>query len=100
MAQAINLFIDLGIFLDVGIRSRDIRFRLVVVEVTHEIVDRIVGKEMFELTVQLGSERFVVAKDQCWLLDVLNNICHRKRLAGSRHTEQCLFFDIMSKAVG
>jgi hypothetical protein len=45
------MLVNRGILLDVGVGGRHIRFGLVVVVVRDEILDRVVGKELFELAV-------------------------------------------------
>lgn len=44
MAKLVDLFIDAGIFLDVGVGGGNVGFWLVVIIVTHEIGDGVVGK--------------------------------------------------------
>jgi hypothetical protein len=47
-----------------------------------------VREQLLHLFVELGGERFVVADDQRGLLDVLDDVSHRERLAGARRTQQ------------
>ena len=51
--QTIDVFIDRGVLLDVGIRRRDVGFRLVIVVVRDEVLDRIRGEETLELPIEL-----------------------------------------------
>ena len=51
--HAVDLLVDRGILLDIGVGARDIGFRLVVVVIRHEIFDGVVGKERPELAVEL-----------------------------------------------
>ena len=60
VTHAVDFFVNERIFLDIGVRRRDVGFGLVVVVVADEIVDRAVGEEFFELTVELGPPAF------CW----------------------------------
>ena len=45
MAHAVDLLVDRGFFLDIGVGARNIGFGLVVVVIGDEILDRVVGKE-------------------------------------------------------
>ena len=53
MAHAVDLLVDGGFLLDIGVGARDVGFRLVVVVVRNEIFDRVVGEERLELAVEL-----------------------------------------------
>jgi hypothetical protein len=64
MAHAVDLLVDRGFLLDVGVGARNVGFRLVVVVVGDEILDRVVGKERLELSVELGGERLVRREDE------------------------------------
>ena len=55
MAHPVNLFIDLAFLFNVGIRSSDVGFWLVIVIVTYEVFDCIVRKKTFKLPIELGS---------------------------------------------
>ncbi len=90
MTQPVDLFVDLAVFLDKSIGARDIGLRLVIIKITDEIVDGVVGKEVFEFAVQLGGEGFVVAEYQGRLLVVLNDIGHRKRLSRTSYAQERL----------
>src|SRR5690606_37595954 len=46
VSQLVDLLVDVGILLDEGVRARDIRLRLVVVVVGHEVLDRVLWKEL------------------------------------------------------
>ncbi len=45
VAQPVDLIVDQRILFDVGVRGRDVGFRLIVIVVGHKIFDRIFGKE-------------------------------------------------------
>ena len=90
VAQPVDLVVDQRVLFDVGVRGRDVGFRLVVVVVGHEIFDGIFGKERFELAVQLRGESFVVSQNQSGALQRLDRLGHRERLARSRDSEQDL----------
>ncbi len=63
-AQAVDVLVDRGVFLDVDVALRDVRFGLVVVVVADEVVDGVVREEALELLVELGRERLVVREDE------------------------------------
>ena len=46
-AQLVQLVVDGGFFFDVDVARRDVGFRLVVVVVADEILDRVVGEKSF-----------------------------------------------------
>ena len=81
MPHAIDRFVDGGFFLDVRIRPRDIGLGHVVIVVTHEILDGVVGKEALELAVELGCQCLVVGEDQRGALHRLDHLRHRECLA-------------------
>ena len=62
--QALDLFVNRRILLDVGVGARDVGLRLVVIEVADEILDRVAREELFELRVKLRRERLVVRNDE------------------------------------
>ena len=69
---------------------RKIRFRLVVVVVTHEILDGVSGEKLSEFVVQLAGQCLVVNQHQSRLLDTLDQVGHRKGLAGAGDAEEDL----------
>ena len=91
-AQAIYLFIDVGILLDVGVGLREIGLWLIVVVVAHKVLDRIVGKELAKLAVELGGQGLVVRQHQCWALNLGDDVRCHIGLARAGHPEQCLVF--------
>ena len=62
--QAVDLIVDGGVLLDVGVGLRDVGFRLVVVVVGDEILHRVVREELAELRAELRRQRLVVGDDQ------------------------------------
>ena len=56
VAHAVDLLVDRGILLDVGVGARDIGFRLVVIVIGDEIFHRVVGEEILELAVKLRGQ--------------------------------------------
>jgi hypothetical protein len=62
VAHAVDLVVDDGVLLDVGVARGDVRLGLVVVVVADEVLDGVVGEELLELAVELRRERLVVAR--------------------------------------
>ncbi len=85
-----NLVVDLKVLLDVRVRSGNERFGLVVIVVTDEVLDEVVGEKGLEFAVELSGQGFVVAQDQCRSLGLGHHICHRKGLARACHPKQHL----------
>ena len=61
----------------------DIRLRLVVVVVGHEILHGVVGEELPELLAQLGGQRLVVGQHQRGAVDLLDDLGHGVGLSGA-----------------
>ena len=78
----------------------DIGLRLVVVVVGHEVLHRVVGKELLELLTQLGGQGLVVGQDQRRALDGLNDLGHRIGLAGAGDAQQHLLPQAVAEAAG
>src|SRR5690606_22375142 len=78
------------VFFDISICSWYISFRLVVVVVRDEILDRVVGEEALELAVELGGEGLVGGEDQGGALGLLDDLGHGEGLARAGDAEQDL----------
>ena len=78
------------VFLDVDIALRDVRLRLVVVVVTHEVANGVVWKEFFHLFIELRRKRLVVTDEERGLTGARNDIRHREGLAGTGGAQQRL----------
>ena len=76
--QLIDLVIDRGILGNVGVRGRDVGFRLVIVIVGDEILYGIVREKFLELAVELCRQGLVMGNNQCWFIQLLDDICHRE----------------------
>ena len=87
-AQFLNLVVNRKVLLNIGIGSRKIGLRLIVIVVGYEIFHRILRKEGFELPVELGGQGLVVAENKCRSLQFLNHIGHSEGLAGACHSKQ------------
>ena len=90
VAHAVDLLVDVGFLLDIGVGARDVGFGLVIVVVGDEIFDRVVGKEALELAVELRRQRLVGREDQRRTLGRLDHFRHGEGLAGAGDAEQHL----------
>ncbi len=90
MAELVDLVVPARVLLDVRVRSGQVRLGLVVVEVAHEVLDRVVREELAELRVELGRERLVVGQHERRLLVPLDGLGDRERLARPGRAEQRL----------
>ena len=88
--HAIDLLVDRGFFLDVGVGARDVGFGLVVVVIRDEILHRVIGEEAPELSVELRGQGLVRRQDQRRALRRLDHLGHREGLAGSRDAKKNL----------
>ena len=89
-AQLVDLLVDGKVLFDVSVGHRDVGFRLVVVVIRHEILDRIIGKEILELAVQLRGQRLVVRQHQSGSVQAGNGVGNGEGLAGAGHAQQHL----------
>ena len=90
MAHAVDLLVDGGFLLDVGVGARDVGFRLVVVVIGDEIFHRVVGEERLELAVELRRQRLVRREDEGRALRRLDHLGHGEGLARAGDAEQHL----------
>ena len=86
--QPLDLLVDRGVLLDVGVGLRDVRLGLVVVVVGDEVLDRVVGQQLAELVGQLGGQRLVRRHHQRRPLQPLDQPGRRRALAGAGRAEQ------------
>jgi hypothetical protein len=91
MAQPVDLVVDRGVLIDIGIGLFDVGFGLVVIVIGDEVLDGIVGEQLLELLVELGGKRLIMRDDEGGLLDRLDGPAHRVGLARSRHPQEGLF---------
>jgi hypothetical protein len=89
-AHLLDVLVDARVLFDVRVRRGHIGFRLIVVVVRDEVLDRVVRKELFEFAVQLRSEGFVRREHQRWFLDRLHYIGDGEGLAGAGDAQQGL----------
>ena len=90
MAHTVNGLVYARFLLDIGVAARDIRFGLVIVIVTDEIFDRVVGEEAFKFTIKLCSQNLVRRKDKRWPLQRFNDFGDGKGFAGTRDAQKDL----------
>ena len=90
VAHAVDLLVDRGFLLDIGVGARDVGLGLVVVVIGDEVLDRVVREEAPELAVELGGQRLVGREDQRRALGRLDHLRHGEGLAGAGDAEQHL----------
>ena len=90
MAHAVDLLVDRGILLDIGVGPRHIGLGLVVVVVTDKVLDGVVGEEALELAIELGGQRLVRRQNDGGALGGLDHLGHGVGLAGAGDAEQHL----------
>jgi len=91
VAQAVDLVVDRGVLVDVGVALLDVGLGLVVVVVGDEVLDGVVREEIAKLLVELGRQRLVVGDHQRRFLDFLCDPRYGVRFSGAGHPEQGLF---------
>nr|BFF24944.1 hypothetical protein GCM10025732_29090 [Glycomyces mayteni] len=88
VAQPLDLLVDRGVLLDVGVGLGDVRLGLVVVVVGDVVLDGVVRQELAELLRQLRGEGLVVDHHQGRPLEPLDQPRGRGGLAGAGGAEQ------------
>ena len=68
VAQLVNLIVDGGVLLDVGVGGGDVCLGLVVVVVGDKILHGVLREELLKLAVELCCQGFIVGNNECWLL--------------------------------
>ncbi len=103
MSHLVYMVIDVGIFLDIGICLWDVGLGLVVVIVTDEVFDGVMGEKVFQFAKQLCSQGLVGGNDQGGFLSTCYDVSHGEGLARPGDTEQDLvsqsFFDALRKGL-
>ena len=90
MPQALNLFVNHRLLLDVSVSCRQVRFRLVEVVVGDEIMHGVLGEELPVLLGELGRQGLVVRDNQGRLADFVDDVGYGKGLARASHAKQGL----------
>ena len=88
--QLVDLLVDRGVLLDVGVGGRDVGLGLVVVVVGDEVLHGVVGEELAELGVELPRQRLVGRHHQRRPIHPLDHARHAKRLPAARDAQQRL----------
>ena len=88
VTQPLDLLVDRGVLLDVGVRLRDVGLGLVVVVVGDEVLDGVLGEQLAQLVGELGGERLVGLHHQDRALHLLRHPGHRGGLAGAGGAEE------------
>ena len=90
MAQTVDLLVDGAVLLDIGVRRRQIGFRLIIIVIADKVLDGVVGQEFLELVAELGGQGLVVGHDQRRLFGAGDDLGHGEGLAGTGDAEQRL----------
>ena len=93
MAELVDLVINRGILLDVGIDCREVRLGLVVIVVGDEVLNGILREEVLKLTVELGRKGLVRGENKGRASVLSDDIGHRKGLPRTGHTEKNLLLN-------
>ena len=90
MTKLLDLLVDRGVLLDIGVGLRDVGLGLIVVVVRDEVDDRVVGEHLAHLAGDLGGESLVRLHDEGGLVHGLDGLGHGERLAGTRDAHEGL----------
>jgi hypothetical protein len=86
--EPLDLLVERGVLLDVGVRLRDVGLGLVVVVVRDEVLDGVLREEVPQLVRELGRQRLVRLHHQDGPLHPLGQPRDGGRLARARGAEQ------------
>ncbi len=100
VAQLVDLVVDAGVLLDVGVGRGDVGLGLVVVVVGDEVTDRVVREQALELVVELRGEGLVGCDHQRGLVHVGHHVGHREGLARTGDAEQHLLAHAVAHVAG
>jgi hypothetical protein len=89
-AEPVDLVVDGGVLLDVGVGDRHVGLRLVVVVVRDEELDPVLREEALELGVELGGERLVVRHHEGRPAVLRDDVRDREGLAAPGDPEEGL----------
>ena len=98
-AHLLDVRVDGGVLFYIGIRSRHIGFRLVVVVIGNEVFHRVVREELAELAVELGGQGLVRRQHQGRPLHGLNDVGDGEGLARPGYAEQSLMAQARAEPV-
>ena len=100
MAELLDLLVDGGVLLDVGVGLRNVGLGLVVVVVGDEVDHRVVGEQLAHLARHLGSERLVGLHDERGLVHGLDGLGHGEGLARAGDAHEGLVAQSLLHALG
>ena len=86
----LDVLVDRGVLLDVGVRRGNIGFRLVVVVIGDEVLHRVFGEKLLHLAVKLGRQGLVGRQHQRRTLHGGDDVGDGEGLAAAGDTEQGL----------
>ena len=90
VTQLLDLLVDGGVLLYIGVGLRNVGLGLVVVVVAHEVDHGVVGEELAHLARDLCGQRLVGLHDERGLLRGLDELSHGEGLAGARDAQKRL----------
>ena len=90
MAKFVYLVVYGEVFFYICIRTRDIRFRLIIIVIRNEELHAVFGEKLAELVAKLRGERFVVRYDERGAVKIFYDVSHGKSLAGARNAQKNL----------
>ncbi len=86
----LDMLVDRAVLLDEQVALGHVGFGLVIVVVAHEILDRVLGKKLAKLAVQLRGQRLVGRKHDGRAAHAGDHVGHGEGLARARHAQQGL----------
>src|SRR3989344_8756970 len=99
MAQAVDFFVNAGIFFNVSMGVGNVSFGLVVVVIADEIVNGIFGEKFSKFLIKLGGQGFIGRNYQSRFFDVGNDIGNRKSFSGTGHAQKSLMLQAIFKSL-
>src|SRR6185437_1629927 len=100
VAEAVDVVVDRGVLLDVGVRRGQVGLGLVVVVVAHEVLDRVAREVLAELVAELCGQGLVVRDHERRPVQPLDHPGHGVRLTGGSGAEQRLVAVAAADALG
>ena len=91
MAQAVDLLVDGGILLNIGIRVGNISLRLIIIVIRNKVFHRIFREKLPEFAAKLSSQGLIVSQHQGGTVHLFDDGGHGEGLAGAGDTQQGLF---------
>ena len=99
VAHPVDLLVDRGFLLDIGVRAGHIGLGLVVIVIGYKVFNSIVGEEALELAVKLGRKCLVVRENDGGPLGLLDHLGHGEGLARTGDAEQHLILFVAGEAL-